>query len=121
MAVDFPPYPFNNRQDSEQFGFEQEDTGMRTEMEGGYVLTRPRHLRTPRRTWKTGFTNLSDWEKGVIETFYNTYGTYKSFTYTLPTTTTVVTVRFKQPMKYDYKGFGKNLRWNITDVYLEEV
>lgn len=114
-------FPLSTKQDSSQYGFEQEDTGMRSEMEGGYVLTRPRHLRTPRRTWKTGFTDLSDTDKTTFENFYDTYGTYKSFTYALPVAGTVVTVRFKQVPKYEYKGFGANLRWNISDVYLEEV
>lgn len=117
MAV----FPLATKQDSEQFGFEQEDTGMRTEMEGGYVLTRPRHLRNPRRTWKTGFTNLSDTDKATFESFYNTNGTFQSFTYSLPVSGTNVTVRFKSPPKYDYKGFGATLRWNVTDIFLEEV
>lgn len=114
-------FPLATKQDAEQFGFEQEDVGIRSEMEGGYVLTRPRHTRAPRRTWSTGFTDLSDADKQTFEAFLNEYGTYKAFSYTLPTTATTVNVRFKQMPKYEYKGFGTNLRWNIKDIMLEEV
>jgi hypothetical protein len=114
-------FPLPSKQDSAQYGFEQEDVTIRSEMEGGYVLTRKRHNRDPRRTWKTGFIDLSDSEKATFESFFVTYGCFQSFTYQLPTTMTVVTVRFKQVPKYEYKGFGTNLRWNISDIILEEV
>lgn len=114
-------FPLSTEQDAGKFGFEQEDVGIRSEMEGGYVLTRPRHTRTPRRTWKTGFTDLNNTDKGTFETFFNTHGTHKAFNYTLPVIGTVVNVRFRQAPRYEYKGFGTNLRWNIDDIMLEEV
>lgn len=116
-----PSLPLQSKQDSAKYGFEQEDVGIRSEMEGGYVLTRPRHTRTPRRTWKTGWTDLSNAEKLTIEAFVAANGTYKAFDYNLPVEGTLVNVRFKEVPKYEYKGFGTNLRWDITDVMLEEV
>lgn len=113
--------PFPSKQDAAKFGFEQEDTGVRSEMEGGYVLTRPRHTRTPRRTYKTGFTNLSNADKLTFETFVATYGTYKAFNYTVPIQGTVINVRLREVPRYEYKGFGDNLRWDINDIILEEV
>ena len=114
-------FPLASKQDAAKFGFEQEDVGIRAEMEGGYVLTRPRHTRNPRRTWKTGFTDLSNTDKQTFEAFIVAQGTYKAFDYTIPVEGTVVNVRFKEVPKYEYKGFGTNLRWDINDIMLEEV
>jgi hypothetical protein len=114
-------FPLASKQDAAAYGFEQEDKGIRSEMEGGYVLTRPRFTASPRRTWKTGFTNLSNTDKLTFQNFFTVFGTYQSFTYTAPSGDGSVTVRFKQAPKYEYKGFGNNYRWNITDILLEEV
>lgn len=114
-------FPLPTKQDASKYGFEQEDVGIRSEMEGGYVLTRPRHTRTPRRTWKTGFTNLSDADKVTFENFVASVGTYNAFDYNLPVSGTLVNVRLKAIPKYEYAGFGTNMRWNINDIMLEEV
>ena len=113
--------PFPTKQDAAKFGFEQEDVGIRSEMEGGYVLTRPRHTRRPRRTYKTGFTDLSNAEKIQFEDFIAEFGTYKAFNYTVPVVGTVINVRLREIPKYEYKGAGANLRWDINDIFLEEV
>lgn len=114
-------FPLSSKQDSSKYGFEQEDVGIRSEMEGGYVLTRPRSTRNPRRTWKTGFTDLSNTDKQTFEAFIVAHGTYKAFDYTVPVEAITVNVRLREVPKYEYKGFGANLRWNINDIYLEEV
>jgi phage-related protein len=113
--------PLQTKQDSSKYGFEQEDVGVRSEMEGGYILTRPRHTRTPRRTWKTGWTDLSNAEKLTLEAFIASHGTYKAFDYNLPVEGTLVNVRFRKVPVYEYKGFGALLRWDINEVELEEV
>ena len=114
-------FPLATKQDSAKFGFEQEDVGIRSEMDGGYVLTRPRHTRAPRRTWTTGFSNLSNVEKEIFEVFVNEHGTFKGFDYTVPVTGSLVNVRLKTIPKYEYLGFGSNARWAINDIVLEEV
>lgn len=112
---------FGNKEDSAKFSLQLEDVGIRSEMEGGYVLTRPRHTRRPRRTWSTGFVNLSDTEKETFEDFFNDHGTYKVFTYTVRTSSEVVQVRFASPPDFNYHGFGSNFRWDISNIKLEEV
>lgn len=112
---------FGNKEDSAKFGLTYEDVGIRSSMEGGYVLTRPRHTRRPRRTWTTGFTDLSDANKATFESFFNEHGTFKVFTYTVKTTNEVVQVRFASVPDLDYKGYGGNFRWNINNIKLEEV
>jgi phage-related protein len=117
--ADFPT--FGNKEDSSKFGLDLENVGIRSEMEGGYVLTRPRHTRRPRRTWSTGFTDLSEAQKTTFETFFNEHGTFKVFTYTVKTSNEVVQVRFASVPSFDYKGYGTNYRWDIGSIKLEEV
>lgn len=117
--ADFPD--FNNAEDSDKFEYELEDVGIRSEMEGGYVLTRRRHTRRPRRTWTTGFTDLSNDQKITFETFVVEKGTFSIFTYNTRIGNEEVFVRFKSVPKFEYKGMGPNYRWNITNIVLEEV
>lgn len=122
--ADFPIASLVGKEDSSKFGFEQEDVGIRSEMEGGWVVTRARHTRRPRRTWTTGFTDISDADKALLEAFYNDKGTHTGFTYQLPVGGAVketVNVRFKEVLQYKYAGYGDNFRWNIEKIVLEEV
>lgn len=112
---------FNDSEDASKYGFEVEDVGMRSDMEGGYVISRPRHTRTPRRTWQTGFTDLSNDEYLEFLDFWNDHGTYKAFTYAVKTSTEEVNVRFAQKPEFKYAGVGANYRWNIEGIKLEEV
>lgn len=111
-------------EDSKKFSVEFEDVAMGSTMEGGYVATRPRHTRTPRRTFNTGFTDISEADKITYETFIGTVRAGSdSFTWIHPTTAESLTVRFKLGTvpKFNYKGYGGNHRWDITSIALEEV
>lgn len=110
-----------NKEDSSKFGFQMEDVGVRSPMEGGYVLTRPRHTRTPRRTWTTGFTDISNDEKLILEAFINEHGTFKAFTYIVPVGSENVNARFKEMPKFEFAGWPQNPRWNLNDIMIEEV
>ena len=124
--ADFPIASLVGKEDAGKFGFEQEDAGIRSPMEGGYVLTRPRFTRRPRRTWTTGFTDISNADKLLLEDYFNNKGTYLSFTWDVPVPNVqggakeTVTVRFSEVPKWEYKGFGTNARWNV-ELKLEEV
>lgn len=124
--ADFPIAALIGREDASKYGFEQEDVSISSDMEGGYVITRPRTTRAPRRSWTSGFTDISNTNKLLLEAYYNTKGSFASFTYEVPVPDTVggakevVTVRFKGPLKWEYKGFGTNARWNV-EFKLEEV
>jgi phage-related protein len=113
-------FPLPTKQDGTKFGFEQEDVGLRSEMEGGFILTRPRHTRTPRRTWTTGFTGLTQTDKATFEAFVNEHGTFKAFDYTLPVVGGTFSCRFKEIPKYKYQGIGATMLWEI-DCIIEEV
>jgi hypothetical protein len=124
--ADFPIVSLATKEDSAKYGFEQEDNAVKPQMEGGYVLSRPRFTRRPRRTWKTGFTDITNADKLLLEAFYNAKGTHMSFTYLVPVPDTeggskeTVTVRFKEPLKFTYAGIGATAHWNV-EVSLEEL
>lgn len=112
---------FGNREDSSKFGFDTEDVGLRGEMEGGYVLSRPRHTRRPRRTWTTGFTALTQPQFDSFLDFWNEHGTFKGFTYVVRTSNEVVNVRFSAKPVWKYTGVGATFMWDISELKLEEI
>lgn len=124
--ADFPIASLVGKEDASKYGFEMEDVTKRSDMEGGYVMSRPRTTRPPRRTWSSGFTDISNEDKLLLEAFYVQYGGFKQFTYEVPVPNSiggakeVVNVRFLEGIKWEYKGFGSNPRWNV-EFKLEEV
>lgn len=98
-----------------------EDTGRSSEMDGGYVFTRPKHTRGPRRTFKSGWKDVPQADFDTLMTFYGTVGTYDGFNYTnYMNSDEVVNVRFKAPPKPKYEGVGTNKRYDI-EIIMEEV
>lgn len=117
--ADFPPSGV--KEDSSKFSISFEDPVVRGEVEGGYVTTRARHTRRPRRTFTTGFTDMTPAQILSLENFYDSKrGGSVAFTYAHPTTGTVFTVRFKG-FSENYSGAGSVFRWDVGSVQLEEV
>lgn len=119
---DFPPVGL--KEDSAKFSVHTENPSHGEEMEGGYVYTRPSFTRKPRKTFITGFTYITQAQKGDFDDFWTAaLGGSASFTYTDPTNATEYTVRFtlKMQPEYRYVGIGGNHRWDIDGVMLEEV
>lgn len=111
-------------QDERQFGIDYEDVTMASEMEGGYVITRPRHTRRPRRTWKTGFTEMTDADRVAWESFFDSVrGGSLSFEWPNPIDGQNYTVRLKsgETPSLEYVGRGGVHFWNIRNITLEEV
>lgn len=122
MAADHTfPASLAEIQDSQYFNIELEDKGLKGEVEGGYTHTRPRHTRPPRRTIKTGFTEISQEQKEVLFDFYDLVGTYSKFNYTDPTSGKVYEVRFDKSFGAKYKGMGTTKLWTIADIVLKQV
>lgn len=115
-------FPLLNRQDSQYYGIMPENPGMRSEMDGGYVMSRARHSRPPRKTYTTGFTDLSNAERISIQDFWDlNMGSADSFSWTDPVDAGVKTVRFAGDLDFKYTGVGGNHRWMISNIKLEEV
>lgn len=108
-------------QDSQYFSVSQEDNAVKGETDGGYVYARRRSTRKPRKTFTTGWTDLSHERYLQAIAFYDQVGTWKVFTYKDPTTNVTYRVRFGAPLKWQYKGFGPTRLWTTSGVSLIET
>ena len=107
-------------EDASLLEIEREDNALRAPTDGGYEFVRPRFTRRQRRLITSGFTALPHAYFLTVDAFYNTYETTQAFTYTLPTTGEVLTVRFAEPIKHSHKGFGHTYLWDVR-FKLKEV
>jgi hypothetical protein len=120
--ADFPPNTMTAKEDSKYRSERQADPAIRKEVEGGYVLTRPRYTRAPRKTFTTGFTHISETDKAALQTFYSSKkGGSDSFTWADPVTGTVYSVRFVGQPEFTYVGRGPTFLWDVTNIQLEQV
>jgi len=105
-----------NMQDAKKHSVELEDPSISTELEGGYVYSRARHTRAPRRTWTSGFTYITTAEKLQLETFWNDVrGGSVIFQWRNPQTGTDFLVRFVEgPLRFNYVGNRSNQRWDVS-------
>ncbi len=118
----FPTATLDGLEDSKHFGVQQADPVKRSESDGGYTTTRPRYTRLPRKTWTTGFTDLTDTQKDSFTTFWDTQrGGSDSFIYLNPADAANYTVRFKGQPKIKYTGMASLRLWQITGIVLEQV
>lgn len=115
-------FPLADKQDSSKFSMSTEDTTLRSKMEGGYVYTRSKHTRAPRKTFKTGFTALTQENKEILEQFcLDVRGGVDIFNWTNPTDLKTYKVRFSKPLDYKYAGYGTTFLWDVSSIELEEV
>ena len=120
--ADFPTVALAGLEDSKHFIEDVADPAKRQEVDGGYTVTRPRYTRLPRKTWTTGFTDLTTAEKDSYVSFWESKkGGADSFSYLNPADAATYTVRFKQKATIKYSGMGSLRRWEITGVMLEQV
>lgn len=120
--ADFPTVALAGLEDSKHFGVAQANPAKTSEVEGGYTISRPRYTRLPRKTWTTGFSDLTDAEKDSFTAFWDTkMGGSDSFTYLNPADAATYTVRFKGEPKIKYVGMAALRRWEITDISLEQI
>ena len=115
-------FPLASKQDSKYYEVIPEDPSISTGMEGGYDYSRPRFTRTPRKSYKTGFTHLTNADRAIIQAFWDlNMGGSDSFTWTDPVDLQEKTVRFDGPLSFKYAGVGGTHRWNISDIKLVEI
>lgn len=117
------------RIDDSKYQEKRADPAMRAKTDGGYVVTRPRFTRRPRRTWTIGFTNIGDADKKALGDFWDSVrGGSEAFNWTLPITGEAVVVRFAEGNEFVFTFNGPLQtagsvagRWDIADIKLEEV
>lgn len=119
-----PAFPLTHNStgwDSKHYKAIPEDPSIKTEMDGGYMVSRPRHTRTPRLTFSLGWKSMLHADRNTVKAFWNTVrGSSNTFTWTDPDTNTVFTVRFKGQISEEYVGKGNLKLWNLT-MELEQV
>lgn len=77
------------------------DQSLKSEVEKGYVVTRPRFTRTRKRIRVT-YNVLSQADKNTLDTFVDTVkGDANIFTWTHPQSGTVYNVRFAKPPEFE--------------------
>lgn len=109
----FPEVPAGT--DSSKYRVELEDVALKTDLEGGYVASRPRHTRTPRRTFTSGYTKIPDAEKQQIEAFYNqVHGGSLIFDWKNPEDQVIYQVRFADRIEFQYEGIGFTKLWTFS-------
>lgn len=113
----FPTLPSGAALTSDGFTIEREDPSMQTPIEGGYVISRVKHTRTPRSTYNCGIRELTEADRMTMDIFWDTVrGGSMVFDWTHPTTLAVVAVRFKGPLTFVYTGWGPLKRWDCSFV-----
>jgi hypothetical protein len=111
----FPVFSDGTQPDSSKYSIEVEDPAVRTEMEGGYVYTRPRHTRRPRRTFKIGYTYVVDEVKdGILDLWDAASGGSVIFSWLNHEDGITYDVRFKAKPTIQYRGRLDNRRWDCS-------
>lgn len=122
MILNFPTLSID--QDSQYFRERSaENPAVAKKMEGGYVHTRPRHTRRPRRSFSTGFSFLNEADKAALQAFWNAvHGSSDAFYWTHPISKEQIYCRFAESEEFEfrYAGVGDNFRWDI-ELKLVEV
>ena len=108
-------------QDSKFYSSEQEDVGMKSPMEGGYVVSRAKHTRAPRKAFTTGYSSIKTADKTTLEQFYATVkGASVIFDWIDPVSLTTYQVRFSDKLSFKYVGTGVTQLWDVM-IKLEQA
>jgi hypothetical protein len=109
--------PLNDLLDSSKFQQEKENPAMVAKMDGGYVVSRPKHTRKPRRTFTCGFTDFSDAQRAAVDAHFDAmHGGSAIFNFTHPVSKDLVLVRFTEDstLQWAYSGAGGVALWSVT-------
>lgn len=113
---------FTAVEDSQYFQTERISGAQTYETDGGVFLVRKRFTRNPGSFITTGFTEISDTDKRLFDTFYqnNAANGAVQVNYLHPLTGVTLKVYFSETTPYtaQYKGWGANKVWTLTDIRL---
>lgn len=117
-----PVFPTMDKdQDSRFYSVDLEDKAMKSQMDGGYVVSRAKHTRRPRRSFKTGFTGILNADRARLEAFYELVGGGSVvFDWTDPIEQKVYQVRFGAALSFKYSGIGIAQLWDVQ-IQLEQA
>ena len=117
--INFPT--LSDDMDSSKFSYELEDNTVSDQLEGGYTVTRSRTTRRSRKTFKGGYTYISNADKLLLEAHWTAMsGMAKIFYWSNVQDGTVYSVRFHEKLSFKYVGRGAFQRWDC-DFSLQEA
>lgn len=99
---------------------ELEDNTIRSNVDGGYELTRQRSTRR-RRRWGLKYLLLNSTDSNLLRTHEGTVGCADLFNWTHPLTGTTYTVRYESPIKYAAQASTGSVHYHDVTVALLEV
>jgi hypothetical protein len=109
--------PFWDLLDSSKFQQEKENPAMASKMDGGYVVTRPKHTRRPRRTFTAGYTDMPDAQRATVDAFFDSmHGGSNLFYFVHPVSRESILVRYTTDttLPWTYTGAGLYPLWSVT-------
>lgn len=117
-----PVFPnLSKGQDSQFYEMTPEDPALKTSMDGGYVVSRAKHTRKPRRTFKTGFSSIIQADYTLLADFWDTVrGGSIVFDWIDPATGSLYNVRFASQISFKYVGKGDTKLWDVQ-ITLEQA
>lgn len=120
--MSLPNFPtLTHKPDSNKYRMVKEDPTIRNEMEGGYVTSRPRFTRKPRRTFTIGYTDLPLTEYTKLDNFWDTVkGGSRKFRWLNQLTGETITVRFEEYWESKLVKHGVYTAYNVDNIVLVE-
>ncbi len=107
---------FGFKPSSKEFTETMEDVSMKSNIEGGYVATRPKHTRTPRRKWKIVYKQLDNADKLLLDNHWIAQkGGSLIFDWINPQNGVTYSVRYvSDKLEWSYKGANTYQRWDCS-------
>jgi phage-related protein len=116
----FPPIGMVEGQDAGYYNLSLEDSTIRNSTDGGYDLARARNTRLPKKTFRTGFTEMNQSDFELFTDFWNIHTGAVIFTWLNPVDAVTRSVRFEDAPRISYVGVGAFAKYNV-EVTLKEV
>ena len=115
-------FPTLTAQPAYPIGVEQLDSVVRTPFEAGYVQTRRRYTRQPRK-FTIHYPFMSATDRGTLDTHFNVEGAggAAAFDWINPENTTTYSVRYSRPIVYSMFTKVRGEIYSSCDIELEEV
>lgn len=118
-------FPLINHYDAATFRQTSEDPAISpAKMDGGYVISRPRFTRRPRRSYMFTFVEMQDTDMTTLQNFWDTVrGSSNAFNWVHFQTGATINVRFDPATKlvFTRDGYGPVNRWHTDVITLTEV
>jgi hypothetical protein len=115
--INYTTLPLCDLLDSSKFAQEKENPALASKMDGGYVVTRPRHTRRPRRTFTLAFTDFTDAQRALVDDHFDAmHGGAMIFYFVHPVSKESILARYTTDttLQWGYSGSGRTPLWGVS-------